>query len=120
MILVDTSVWVDHFRAADAQLARLLEASLVSMHPWVVGELACGNLADRANVLSLLGALPQLLVASADEVLTFIEKHSLAGKGIGYVDAHLLASTALGSARIWTRDKRLAEVAAELGLLYIQ
>jgi predicted nucleic acid-binding protein len=118
MILVDTSVWIDHFRSSDRHLVQLLEANLVSVHPWIVGELACGNLADRANVLSLLKTMPQLHVASEDEVLFFIERHLLAGKGIGYIDAHLLAAAALGSAQLWTRDKRLFAVAEGLGLAY--
>lgn len=118
MILVDTSVWIDHFRSTNSHLAELLESNLVSVHPWIVGELACGNLADRANVLSLLKTMPQTSVASEDEVLFFIERHLLAGKGIGYIDAHLLAAATLGSARFWTRDKRLLAVAEGLGLAY--
>ena len=118
MILVDTSVWIDHFRSSDRPLVQLLEANLVSVHPWIVGELACGNLVDRANVLTLLKTMPQLPVASEDEVLFFIERHLLAGKGIGYIDVHLLAAAAMGSAQLWTRDKRLLAVAEGLGLAY--
>lgn len=118
MILVDTSVWIDHFRSSNRQLVQLLEANLVSVHPWVVGELACGNLADRANVFSLLNAMPQLPVASEAEALFFIERNSLAGKGIGYIDVHLLAAATLGSARLWTLDKRLLAAAEGLGLAY--
>jgi predicted nucleic acid-binding protein len=118
MILVDISVWIDHFRSSDKRLFQLLEANLVSVHPWIVGELACGNLADRTHVLSLLKTMPQLPAASEDEVLFFIERHLLAGKGIGYIDAHLLAAATLGSARLWTRDKRLLAVAEGLGLAY--
>ncbi len=118
MILVDTSVWIDHFRSSNSHLVQLLEASLVGVHPWVVGELACGNLADRANVLSLLRAMPQLPVASDDEVLFFIERQLLAGRGVGYIDVHLLAAAMLGSARLWTLDKRLHAAAEGLGLSY--
>lgn len=116
MILVDTSIWIDHFRSSNSRLVALLNAELVRMHPWVVGEFACGNLADRANRLYLLKSLPPVAVASDTEVLFFIEKHGIAGKGVGYLDMHLLAAAALGSLKIWTRDRRLNEVAALLGL----
>ena len=116
MILVDTSVWVDHLRGGDAALAELLERGAVLGHPFVIGEIACGNLSDRGAILALLQHLPQAVVAEADEVLAFINRHKLHGKGIGYVDAHLLAATALtGGARLWTRDRRLEVVARELG-----
>ncbi|MGA3134906.1 MAG: PIN domain-containing protein [Terracidiphilus sp.] len=116
MILVDTSIWIDHFRSSNRRLVGLLDAELVRVHPWVVGELACGNLANRANTLYLLRSLPQVTVASDDEVLFFIDKHGIAGKGLGYLDMHLLAAAALWSLKIWTRDRRLNEVAALLGL----
>lgn len=116
MILVDTSVWVDHLRRGDARLAELLERGAVVMHPFVVGEIACGTLADRISILELLQDMPTAVVANSDEVLGFIEIHSLHGKGIGYVDVHLLASVALtGGAKLWTRDKRLHAAADELG-----
>ncbi|MGZ5120624.1 MAG: type II toxin-antitoxin system VapC family toxin [Burkholderiales bacterium] len=119
MILVDTSVWVDHFRKGAPQLASVLENSEVLMHPFVLGELACGNLVNRSEVLRLLGDLPLAPVAADIEALTFIENHALMGRGIGYVDVHLLASLVLaGDAQIWTRDRRLAVVAKDLGLLY--
>ena len=115
MILVDTSVWVDHLRRADAGLTDLLERGTVLMHPFVVGEVACGSLADRPAVLDLLQELPMAAVADPDEILTFIERRGLHGKGIGLIDAHLLASTALtAGARLWTRDKRLRAVAEAL------
>jgi predicted nucleic acid-binding protein len=116
MILVDTSIWIDHMRAANSRLIELLKADMVSMHPWVVGELACGNLADRANTLYLLRSLPQAKMASEDEVLFFIEQKGIAAKGIGYLDMHLLASAALGNLKLWTRDRRLNEVATLLDL----
>ena len=119
MILVDTSVWVDHLRRGDAQVAVLLEGASVLMHPFVVGEIACGSLSDRPLILELLQDLPLAVVAGAAEILRFIEVHSLHGKGIGYVDVHLLASVALsGGAKLWTRDKRLRAVADDLGCAY--
>jgi predicted nucleic acid-binding protein len=114
LILVDTSVWVDHLRRRDAQLVDLLGANSVLMHPFVVGEIACGSLADRALTLDLLLNLPAALVAEPDEALIYLDQHSLHGKGIGYVDVHLLASTAISGAKLWTRDKRLRIVAQEL------
>ena len=117
MILVDTSVWVDHLRKGDRGLAELLTASNVLMYPFVSGELACGNLRKRDQILALLKNLPRAAVATDDEVLFFIERHALMGRGLGYVDVHLLASVALhGTARLWTRDKRLRAAADSLGL----
>lgn len=116
MILVDTSVWVDHLRRGDARLVELLQRSSVLVHPFVVGELACGTLRDRASILELLQDLPTAVVAGNDEVLGFIDRHALHGQGIGFVDVHLLASVALtGDATIWTRDKRLHAMADRLG-----
>jgi predicted nucleic acid-binding protein len=112
LILVDTSVWVDHLRQGDAGLIDLLERSAVVMHPFVVGEIACGSLRDRETILELLQDLPAAAVASPDEVLKFIDGHVLHGKGIGYVDVHLLASVALTpGVRLWTRDSKLRRVA---------
>jgi len=117
MILVDTSVWVDHLRKGDRGLAELLMASSVLMHPFVTGELACGNLREREQVLELLKNLPRAAVATDDEVLFFIQRHTLMGRGLGYVDVHLLASIALhGTAKLWTRDNRLRAAADSLGL----
>ena len=117
MILVDTSVWIDHLRKGDKELVRLLLDTQVLIHPFVVGELACGNLENREEILGLLSDLPAVDVASHTEILYFIDQRQLMGRGIGYVDAHLLASISLTpSARLWTRDKRLAQVAADLNL----
>jgi len=117
MVLVDTSVWIDHLRVGETSLASLLNNSQVLVHPFVTGELACGNLADRSNLLKLLRNLPQASVATLEEVLFFIEHNGLMGRGIGFIDAHLLAATALGGrARLWTRDKRLARIAEGLNL----
>ncbi|MEO5697596.1 MAG: type II toxin-antitoxin system VapC family toxin [Burkholderiaceae bacterium] len=119
MILVDTSVWVDHLRRGDAQLADLLERGAVVMHPFVLGEIACGSLADRSKVLELLHDLPAAVVADNDEALGFIEHHRLHGRGIGLVDVHLLASVALSlGCRLWTRDKRLHAVALDLDFVH--
>jgi len=116
LILVDTSVWVDHLQKGDTHLATLLERGAVAMHPFIVGEIACGSLADRRNVLELLQDLPAAVVAEGAEVLEFIERHTLHGKGIGYVDVHLLASAALTpNSTLWTRDRRLREAAERLG-----
>lgn len=112
MILVDTSVWVDHLRVGDPRLVELLTDGQVLGHPWVTGELALGRLSRRSEILDLLHNLPQATVATDAEVLTLITDRQLFGRGIGYVDAHLLAATLLTSgARLWTRDKRLAAVA---------
>lgn len=119
MILVDTSVWIDHFREGVHELAERLEANSVLMHPFVLGELACGNLRSRAETLHLLGNLPTAARASDSEVLQFIELNKLMGKGIGFTDAHLLAATTLtGDAKLWTRDKRLSDIARRLKLGY--
>ncbi len=120
MLLVDTSVWIDHLRHGDAQLTQALQTGLVGMHPFVVGELACGSLRARSKVLGLLQALPRAMVASDQEVLFFMDAHALMGRGIGYIDMHLLASARLGSVRLWTRDKRLHTIATELGLAHIE
>ncbi len=116
MILVDTSVWVDHLRQGDAALADLLQRSAVLMHPFIAGELACGSLRERAVTLGLLRNLPAAKVATDAEVQHLIEHHALHGRGIGYVDMHLLASVRLTSgASLWTRDRRLRQVAERLG-----
>jgi len=116
MFLVGSSIWIDHLRQSNRRLVELLDADLVCMHPCVVGEIACGNLAARASRLYLLGLLPQIQVATDREVLFFIEKHQIAGKGVGYLDMHLLAAAALGALKLWTRDRRLNEVASLLRL----
>jgi predicted nucleic acid-binding protein len=115
LIFVDTSVWVDHLRNGNARLVAVLERNLVVIHPFVVGEIACDSLADREMILELLQQLPTASVAEPDEVLLYIKRHQLHGKGFGYVDVHLLASAVIGETKLWTRDKRLREVAGELG-----
>jgi predicted nucleic acid-binding protein len=117
VILVDTSVWVDHLRAGDNRLAAQLDAGNVLAHAFVIGELALGDLKQRDVILTSLHDLPQAVVATDREVLHFIERHRLFGAGIGYVDAHLLVAVRLTSgAALWTRDTRLAKVANELAL----
>ena len=117
MILVDTSVWVDHLRKGDQVLGRLLFAGRVLAHPFIVGELSLGVLRQREAVLGARMDLPQATIATEEEVFRFIEANGLPGSGIGYVDAHLLAATRLTpGAALWTRDKRLSEVAERLGL----
>lgn len=120
-VLVDTSVWVDFLRSGDPNLASLLKnmpgRNRVVIHPMIIGELACGNLNNRRSLLQLWNSLNTLILASHEEVLYFIEHHHLMGKGIGYIDAHLLASVALSmDARLWTRDLRLSRLAIELDL----
>ena len=117
MILVDTSVWVEHLRSASATLTELLGDGEVLGHPFVLGELALGNLRQRGAFLSDLQDLPQAVVAEDEEVLRLIDRQALFGRGIGYVDAHLLAAARLtAGSKLWTRDHRLRAVAAELGL----
>lgn len=115
MILVDTSIWIDHLRADDSALTRLLETGRVLAHPFVIGELALGHLHQRQPILDALHDLPQATVATDVEVLAFIDRQQLIGLGIGYVeDVHLLASVQLTpGAQLWTRDKRLHAVATE-------
>ena len=118
MVLVDTSVWVAHLRQTRADLVDFLNDGEVACHPFVVGELACGNLKNRTEILSLLEALPMVGEAEHEEVLQFIESYSLMGKVLGYVDVHLLASVALSRLPIWTLDKKLGQIADMLALNY--
>lgn len=120
MILIDTSVWIEHLRTGDRELAHLLDADQALVHPFVIGELACGNLARRQEVLAMLQDLPALPAAEASEVLYFIGRNRLMGLGIGYIDMHLLAAVTLAPpAQLWTRDKRLEAVADRLGLAHV-
>lgn len=116
MILVDTSVWVDHLRRGRRELAAELEESNVACHPFIIGELACGSLRRRREILGLLAALPQAPIAEHAEVLGFVEANRLHGTGIGWIDAHLLASARLGDTPLWTLDRRLADAAGALGI----
>ena len=117
MILADTSIWIDHFRRSDSRLARFLDHGDVVMHPFVLGELALGYVPKIAEMIEDLRTLPKAAVADTDEVLEFVAHRALSGSGIGYVDAHLLASAALApETLLWTRDKRLHIVAQSLSL----
>jgi hypothetical protein len=119
VILVDTSVWVDHLHHSDGRLSAALDSGEVLVHPFVIGEIACGNLGNRAEVLRLLGSLPHAPIATDSEALRFIERQALMGRGIGYVDVHLLAAAVLAAtAALWTRDHRLAVVARDLGIAF--
>jgi predicted nucleic acid-binding protein len=114
MVLVDTSVWVSYLRETHAGLVDLLNDGEVACHPFIVGELACGNLRNRTVILTLLESLPMTLPVEHREVLAFIEGHDLMGKGLGYVDVHLLASAVLTGLPLWTFDKKLAQAADTL------
>lgn len=118
MVLVDTSIWIDHLRRGEARLSRLLEKGRVLCHPWVIGELACGRLERRTEILDLLEALPLAEVAEHRELLDFIERRDLMGRSVGFVDVHLLGSALLSHAPLWTGDRALACVAADLGVSY--
>ena len=117
MILVDTSVWIDHFARSDSQLQSLLEEGEVLMHPYIVAEIALGNLPQREETVGALQALPEIPLAQHIEVMAFLDNERLFGAGIGYVDLHLLAATRLAAGtRLWTRDRRLLQAALHLGL----
>jgi predicted nucleic acid-binding protein len=119
VILVDTSVWVDHLRDGDQELAELLDLGLVLVHPFVVGELALGRFRHREIILEALLQLPQTVVATDGEVLAFISRQKLFGRGIGYVDVHLLAAVRLTTgSKLWTRDRHLLETAHGLRLAF--
>ena len=117
MILVDTSVWIDHLHRAEVALSEMLQESKVCTHPMVIGELALGSLRDRTEVLGLLSGLPRAASPTADEVLSFVELHTLYGTGLSLVDAYLLAAVRLTPGdRLWTRDRRLYLTAGRLGV----
>ena len=116
MVLVDTSVWVDHLRHNNRKLGDLLIAGEVACHPFVIGELACGSLRNRRQILELLQALPSLPKVEDDEILLFIEQRNLVRRGLGLIDVHLLASAALAGASLWTLDTRLNRAAHDLKL----
>jgi predicted nucleic acid-binding protein len=116
MILVDTSVWIDHFRTGGSKLGDLLSQALVMVHPFVMGELACGNLKARTRILSDLEALPSAVSATHGEVMRLVEARKLWGLGIGWIDAHLLASALLSNCPLWTLDGKLVQAAAAVGV----
>lgn len=116
MILVDTSVWVDHLRRGNAGLRRLLLDDEVLTHASVIGELACGQMTQRIRILALLHALPRAQMVDDEEALAFVETHRLMGAGIGWMDVHILAATVLARGRLWTIDRRLERAASRLGV----
>ena len=118
MVLVDTSIWVSHFREDNSHLSELLEDESVVCHPFIIGELACGGLKNRKEIISLLKALPQTQTAESDEILQFIESKRLFNTGLGFVDVHLLASSLLTKVLLWTADKPLQRAAAKLSILH--
>ena len=118
MVLVDTSVWVRHLREGDPDLEQLLNSGEVMCHPYIVGELACGNLNNRHEVLLLLQLLPPATLANHEEILQFIEENQLMGKGLGYIDVHLSASAVLTGVQMWSYDRRLNEANKRLGIKY--
>ena|SRR3569623_1885422 len=118
MVLVDTSVWVSHFRHKNERLDELLSSELVICHPFIIGELACGYLHNRFEILHLLHELPPAILATDHDVLTYIERYRLMGKGLGIIDVHLLVSASLSALSIWTEDKVMHRTARQLGILY--
>jgi len=118
MILVDSSIWIDHFRTGNQHFSQLLSEREVCIHSWIIGELACGYLHPRKSVLATLNKLPQILCATESEVLHLIESQKLIGTGIGYLDMHLLASARLQEVKLWTRDRRLQKAAADFRIAY--
>ena len=118
MVLVDTSIWVTHLRQGSRQLEKLLMDAEVMCHPFIIGELACGNLKNRDEILSLLQSLPMAPTIEFDEFLFFIDRNHLMGKGVGFVDVHLLASAQLTGVPLWTADKRLKSAANQLALTF--
>ena len=118
MILVDSSVWIDHFRTENRLLSRLLLQGAVVMHEFILGELAIGNFNNRKAILSLLDSIPKLSKLTHDEFIYFLEQNLFYGKGVGFVDIHLLGSTKLAGVKIWTLDKRLHELAESLNLIF--
>jgi predicted nucleic acid-binding protein len=120
VILVDTSIWVDHFRRGNSALREALEEGVVASHAFVIGELACGNLRSRREILDLLGQLPLLQVAEDREIHHVLETHRLMGHGLGWVDVHLLGAARLGDAELWTLDRALFEAAQRIGLRLVR
>lgn len=120
MILADTSVWIQFFRAGDGELETLLTEGLVATHDFVLGELACGNLRDRGRTIADLRLLPRIEAATTDETLALIDNHRLHGRGLGWIDAHLLAAALLTRCELYTRDRALAKTAQDLAIAHVR
>ncbi len=118
MILVDTNIWINHFRKSDPELVTRLNLGSVACHPFIIGELACGNMKNREELLKLFHSLPSVSVVDQDEYLDFVESRNLMGKGLGFVDIHLLASALLEGIAFWTADRKLAEAAKDLAISF--
>ena len=118
MVLVDTSVWIDHFYNKNDHLVNLLNEDKVYTHEYIVGEIACGNIANRDEIIQLIQSLSYSLSVSHEEILDFISSRHLYGKGLGYIDIHLLASSLISNVKLWTKDKNLNQVAKELNISY--
>ncbi|MBM4329790.1 MAG: PIN domain nuclease [Deltaproteobacteria bacterium] len=118
MVLVDTSVWVSHLRYGNEELQKLLYDGEVVCHPFIVGELACGNLKHRHEILTYLQSLPMMILSEDEEVLKFIKNNQLMGKGLGYIDVHLIASAVLTSVLLWTLDKTLNKFTEKISINY--
>jgi len=118
MVLVDTSIWINHFRRLDSGLADLLAKGVVACHPFIIGELACVNLKNREEILSLFQSLPSTTVVEQNEFMEFVESRKLSGNGLGFVDVHILASAVLAGVALWTGDKSLDKAARDIGVSY--
>ncbi len=119
MVLVDTSVWVSHLRHGNSKLQKLLQEGRVASHPFIIGELACGNISNRTEIISLMQALPMLDAVEHEELLLFIEHNKMMRKGLGFVDVHLLAATMLAGIPLWTQDKKLKKACSQLSIDFL-
>lgn len=118
MVLVDTSVWISHLRHSNSRLQKLLNEGRVVSHPFIIGELACGNLSNRTEIISLMQSLPMLEAVEDEELLIFIEHNKMMGQGLGFVDIHLMAAAVMADIPLWTQDKKLKLACSQLGLDY--
>lgn len=116
MVLVDTSVWISHLRYINSRLQKLLEGGMILSHPFIINELACGNISNRTEIISLMQSLPMLDVVEHEEFLLFIDRNQLMGKGLGFVDVHLLAAAMLAGVPLWTQDKKLKQACSQLNV----
>ena len=116
MVLVDTSIWVSHLRHGNSRLQKLLEEGGVASHPFIIGELACGNISNRTEILSLMQSLPMLDAIEPEELLLFIEHHKVMGAGLGFVDVHLMAAALLAGIPLWTQDKKFKQACSRLSI----